>query len=134
MKKLIILLIVPLLFSCGGSSEKSIVGSWDAFSHPPHEDLSQEDLKTGGNSRAVYIGEVIFYSDGAGFFPSSRHLVHWKGGRGAWKTGGSDQKPYLCVGPSFPKRDACSEIEWMNENIIYIQAIDGYYIELRRKP
>ena len=107
MKKLLFLLIIPLLFSCGGS-KKYLIGEWDVFEN------------------GVYFeGSITFYNDGSA-------LIEERGDKemGIWRMAGDGG--LLCVGLN-KTREKCGQIEWIDDSSFKFEnEFDELFI-LRRK-
>jgi hypothetical protein len=107
MKKLLLLLIIPLLFSCG-ESKKSLIGEWDVF-----------------ENGIDFEGSITFYNDGSAFIYEERGVKDM----GAWRMAGDDR--LLCIGLN-KEREICGQFEWVDDNSFRFENQVGEFI-LRRK-
>tara|TARA_B100000902_G_C27130225_1_gene823215 strand:+ start:645 stop:965 length:321 start_codon:yes stop_codon:yes gene_type:complete len=106
MKKLLLLLIIPLLFSCG-ESKKSLIGDWDVF-----------------ENGVDFEGSITFYNDGSAFIEERGDKA-----MGVWRMAGDER--LLCVGLN-KEREICGQFEWFDDNSFRLENETGEYI-LRRK-
>jgi len=106
MKNILLILTSALLFSCGGDTKKSLVGTWDVF-----------------ENGLDFEATITFYNDGSA-------LLEERGDQdmGEWRMAGDGT--LLCIGDR--QDELCGVFEWLDDNSFRFENENDWFI-IRRK-